>query len=122
MNKFGAKKVEYYGIVFDSQAEGKRYLQLREREERGEITDLKCHPSFVILMGFKHRFAGKVRGIKYIADFTYTDMEINHGQVVVEDVKGSATEVYKIKRKMFLKLYPFVVFLEINKKTNPELF
>ena len=37
-----------------------------------------------------------------MADFFYIDKE---GRNVVEDVKGVLTDVYKIKKKMFLKIY-----------------
>ena len=38
----------------------------------------------------------------YVADFVYTD---KNGNVVVEDVKGIKTEVYKIKRKLMLYIH-----------------
>jgi hypothetical protein len=38
-----------------------------------------------------------VRAIKYRADFQY----IEGGQIVVEDVKGRKTDVYKLKKKLF---------------------
>ena len=40
---------------------------------------------------------------KYVADFVYTDVE--PGETVVEDTKGFRTEVYKIKRKLMLKVH-----------------
>ena len=40
---------------------------------------------------------------KYVADFVYTDVET--GETVVEDTKGFRTDVYKIKRKLMLKVH-----------------
>lgn len=41
--------------------------------------------------------------MRYIADFKYFDAE--KGVYVVEDVKGAETEVFRIKRKLFLRKY-----------------
>ena len=38
-----------------------------------------------------------------MADFVYTDVET--GETVVEDTKGFRTDVYKIKRKLMLKVH-----------------
>lgn len=40
------------------------------------------------------------RAVRYIADFVYLDAAT--GKIVVEDVKGVKTEVYKLKRKLML--------------------
>lgn len=45
----------------------------------------------------------KENGIAYVADFKYFDKA--KGRTVVEDVKGYKTDVYKIKRKLFLSMY-----------------
>ncbi len=73
------------GIRFDSRREARRWCELRLLEQAGEITELKRQMPF--------RLAG---GIKYVADFTYMD----HGQLVIEDVKGVRTAVYRIKKRL----------------------
>lgn len=102
-NKYGAKKTEVNGIVFDSMAEAGRYKHLKRLEEVGKIESLELQPAFVLQPSFKHQ--GKtIRAITYKADFKYTEGS-EDGQkavVVVEDKKGFRTEVYKLKRKMLL--------------------
>jgi hypothetical protein len=79
------RKVTFNGIVFDSQIEGQRYLQLLSMEQTGDISHLVCHPKFELQPSFKHH--GKtIRAITYTADFQYTDLA--NGDVIVEDVKG----------------------------------
>ncbi len=64
----------------------------------GVITNLKQQPEFILQRAFKYR--GKtIREIKYRADFSYRYVG---GKFVVEEVKGFKTEIYKLKRKMFL--------------------
>ena len=53
-----------------------------------------------------------MRKVSYIADFMYKD--IKRGVTVVEDVKGFKTDVYKIKKKLFLYKYPKYEFKEIR--------
>lgn len=43
------------------------------------------------------------RAVKYVADFVYFDKE--KGELVVEDVKGVKTDVYKLKRKLMRSIY-----------------
>ena len=49
----------------------------------------------------------KYRAIHYIADFEY----ILDGEMVVQDVKGMKTDVFKIKHKMFEYNYPELTLL-----------
>lgn len=80
------KKVSYFGIAFDSQIEGERYLQLRSMAEAGDISNLMCQPKFVLQDGFTDSDGKRVRAITYTADFQYTDSD---GNDIVEDVKPS---------------------------------
>jgi hypothetical protein len=101
VTKYGNKKVTIDGYRFDSQAEARRYSELRLLANAGEITCLVVHPSFTILPEFRYR--GKlVRPIKYFADFAY----VEHGRDVVEDVKGIQTEAFKIKWKFMMSEFP----------------
>lgn len=101
-NKFKNKKTKVDGITFDSQKEAKRYLELKLLLKTGEISELKLQP--IYLLQDKFRLDGKgIRAIKYIADFEYIDNKT--GKVIVEDVKGIKTDVYKIKKKLFQKRY-----------------
>ena len=107
-HKYNAKKVKVDGIEFDSKKEAKRYFELKILEVAGVISNLILQPKFLLQESFE-RDGKKYRAIFYIADFEY----IEDGKRIVEDVKGVKTDIYKLKKKMFLKKYPQVVFKEI---------
>ena len=101
MNKYKNKKVQIDMYVFDSIAESRRYKELALLEKAGEIENLQLQPKFLLQDSFKKN--GKTyRKIDYIADFMYEEK----GKVIVEDVKGKETEVFKLKHKLFEKKYP----------------
>lgn len=100
--KYKAKKVIVDGITFDSKKEARRYQELKLLERAGVIKGLVLQPCFLLQEKFKYKDKTE-RKIKYIADFKYLDTKT--GKVVVEDVKGYKTDVYKLKRKLFLKKY-----------------
>ena len=103
-HKYNAKATTYNGYRFDSLAEAQRYGELRLLQQAGEIRHLLVHPVYVLQESFTDRDGKKVQPIRYEADFKY--VEIPSGLWVVEDVKGIETPVFKIKAKMFKKLYP----------------
>jgi hypothetical protein len=97
--KYRAVKGEIDGIKFDSQAEGRRYLVLRDRLQRGEISALEPHPPAYRL---------EVNGVlvsRYTPDFRY--VVVATGQTVVEDVKSNPTKTrdYVMRRKLMKALY-----------------
>lgn len=99
-SKYGANKCEIDGIKFDSRKEANRYQQLKQLEKAGTISDLQLQVPFVLQDSFV--FNGKkIQAIKYIADFTYWE----NGELVIEDTKGVRTDVYNIKKKMFMYRY-----------------
>ena len=101
MSKYQNKKTQIDMYVFDSIAESKRYKELALLERAGQIKELKLQPKFLLQEGFKKN--GKTyRKIEYIADFMY----IENGKIIIEDVKGMETEVFKLKRKLFEYKYP----------------
>jgi len=109
MSKYGNRKTKVYGIVFDSAAEAQRYLVLRDMEDSGEISDLVLQPTFEILPQFSNR-GQHFKAVKYIADFQY----VKAGVIVVEDVKGVSTAVFRLKAKMFRHRYPEIDFRVIK--------
>lgn len=108
--KYNAVKTEVDGIKFDSAKESKRYASLRLLERAGVIENLKLQPRFLLQEGFIYN-GHKECKIEYVADFQYE----RDGQTIVEDVKGMKTEVYKLKRKLFLYKYRDIVFREVDK-------
>lgn len=100
-NKYRNIKTEIDGITFDSRKEAEYYSDLKMQEKAGLISELELQPHF--LLQDKFRYEGKtMRKIEYIADFKYIDEE---GVTTVVDVKGQKTDVYKLKKKLFLAKY-----------------
>jgi len=112
MSKYRNKKTVYKNIKFDSLKELNRYKELEILFKIGEITDLKTQPKYLLQEAFKHNVNGKLkthRAINYIADFEYKKGYVTY----VEDVKGMKTDVYKLKKKLFLMKYPTLRFYEM---------
>jgi hypothetical protein len=86
-------KLDINGIRFDSKMEAEYYLILKSKLERGEIEGLTLQPKYVLQDDPK---------IQYIADF-----EVMHhgGEAETIDVKGMETSAFKMKKKMFSKVY-----------------
>ncbi len=101
-NKYGAKKTEIDGIVFDSKAEARRYSELKLMQYSGMIHSLECHPSWPLIVN-------GVKIGKYTADFRYkyySDIDIDgDGRDVVEDVKGMRTRDYILRKKLMLAIH-----------------
>lgn len=110
MSKYHNKKTTVDGIKFDSKAEAERYIDLKTLEHWGTIKDLRLQPTYELQPSYKKN--GKtVRKIVYKADFEYFDCRT--GKVIVEDVKGVKTAVYKLKKKIFEYRYPELEITEI---------
>ena len=100
-SKYGNRKTEVDGIVFDSKHEAHRWIELKYMERAGLISDLKRQVRFELLpCQYDEQDKVVERSITYIADFVYME----NGKKVVEDAKSSATktDVYKIKKKLML--------------------
>ena len=77
-NKYGNRRVEVDGIMFDSQKEARYYQELMLRYKAGELKLLLLQVTF-ILPG----------NVKYRADFVTVD---NDGRIEVIDVKSEITK------------------------------
>ena len=99
--KYHNTKVRTDNLVFDSKKEARRWQELLLLEKAGEISNLQRQVKFVLIPS--QRINGRVveKECSYYADFMYTEKV----KVVVEDVKGFRTDVYKVKRKLMLYLY-----------------
>jgi hypothetical protein len=104
-NKYHAKRVVIDGIPFDSTAEGNRYEELKQLESLGLIVNLELHPAFPLMVN-------DVQIGTYKADFRYVDVETN--EVVVEDVKGFKTPMYRWKKRHMSAQYG----IEIRESTR----
>lgn len=108
-SKYGNKHVGTHA----SKKEHYRAQQLKLWQRAGVISDLREQVPFTLIPP-QYGSCGndlkdkpvKVlieRGVRYIADFVYTDNET--GQTVVEDTKGVRTKEYIIKRKLMLAVH-----------------
>jgi hypothetical protein len=98
-SKFGAVKTVVDGITFASKAEAGRYSYLKALERTGHITNLELQPVYPLIV------AGITIG-KYLADFRYYRHD---GEMIVEDVKGMRTPVYRLKRRIVEAYYCFQI-------------
>lgn len=102
-SKYGSRKSEYNGEMYDSAAEAHRAAELDVLKMCGKILGWRRQVPYVIT----------VNGIyicTYIVDFRVTG---NDSKFWVEDVKGYATPVYRLKKKLFAACYPQIDFREI---------
>lgn len=113
--KYGNRKVELQGEIFDSKKEAKRFLELKALEQAGKISCLERQKKFVLIpaqyaegtigpRGGKRKGKLLEREVAYYCDFYYFDEDTQ--TFVVEDVKTEATRTpeYVIKRKLLLWL------------------
>lgn len=137
-NKMGnIKTQDPDGTWFDSRLEAKRYTDLKIMLAAGQIRSLEVHPKFDLIptIRFRDRLRKKtitLRKTTYSADFRYeekcvyppvlypsetgakpvpkADSSDLSWRLVVEDVKGHKTDVFKLKERLFRQLYPDVDF------------
>jgi len=125
-NKFHAKKtvleVDGKNHTFDSQAEARYYLQLKQLQRAGEVLTIELQPRYelqpaywkccgAILLNTRKvcicprcgKKVPKTPAIPLTADFrvTYKD-----GHVEIVDVKGVETREFKRAKKIFEYRYP----------------
>jgi hypothetical protein len=104
--KYGNKKTEVDGIIFDSKKEAQRYGELQIMLKAGLIKDLELQPKYILLENFTDVWGRKWRQIYYKGDFRY--VECDDGTLVVEDVKGFKTKEFLLKEKLFRHRYPSI--------------
>lgn len=90
ISKYGNRRIVDDGYVFDSVGEHRRYRELKLMEQAGEITELRVHPSWPLIVN-GHNIG------RYTADFSYRG---KNGNLVVEDYKGVKTRDYILRRKL----------------------
>ena len=116
--KYGNRKVQFNGIIFDSLKERDRYIDLTILLKAGKIKNLQLQTPFTLIPTQYEESTeiyksgpnkgkpkpGKVieRSCVYNADFTYYTAD---GDYVVEDTKGLKTKEYRIKKKLMLYVH-----------------
>ncbi|KIL80708.1 DUF1064 domain-containing protein [Bacillus badius] len=105
--KYGNKKVERDGHVFDSLAEAKYYEQLKWLQANNQILFFRIQPRYLLQEAFKKSGVAH-RKIEYVADF---EVHKKDGSIEVIDIKGVETEAFRIKHKLFEFKYPHTLSL-----------
>ena len=103
-HKYGAVPTTVDGIRFASLKESRRYSELRLLERAGEIHLLQLQPTFALVVVPVGTRSPETRIGEYRADFAYCQCfggvgNCGWSRVVVEDVKGMKTPVYRLKKK-----------------------
>jgi hypothetical protein len=96
-SKYGAKRILYDGLYFDSKREARRYAYHKLRMGAGEI---KCFHRQVIF-----DLPGNV---KYICDFL---VRTNDDEWIYEDSKGVRTKEFRIKQRQVKAIYGVEIVL-----------
>lgn len=104
INKYRNVKCSYQGIKFDSKLELSVYRIICNRFDN---KDIELQPRFMLQDKFTDLTGIKHRKIDYISDFRIRN--------VVIDVKAIQTETFKIKKKLFLKKYPELRLVLVDK-------
>ncbi len=100
-SKYNAvRSVDADGVHWDSKAERRRWGELRFMVEAGLIIDLERQPRFPISVN------GIVVGV-YVGDFQY--VRVADDELIVEDVKGVKTAIYKFKKKCIAAEYGITI-------------
>mgnify|MGYP002622421921 CR=1 FL=1 len=116
-NKFGASKVEYKGIKFDSTYERDRYIYLCQLQKEGKISGLRLQTPFLIIPKATKLVPKQLKTkVKYVErcvelqslyhnDFTYYE----DGKYISEEFKSAMTSKladYILRRKLMVqKIY-----------------
>ena len=102
MSKYGNKRTVVDGITFDSNAEARRWIDLRLMEKAGEISGLERQVKIELVKGVRLHGSKRARPpMRLIVDFAYTQK----GKQVWEDTKGMETPLSRAKRHMALALH-----------------
>ena len=107
-NKYGSTSHEYNGRIYHSRAEAGYAQALDLRKSAGEIREWT--PQFRINLEANGRHI-----CTYIPDFLVT---LADGSQELHEVKGFATEAYRLKRKIleatYLVDHPEITFIEVR--------
>lgn len=118
-SKFHNKKITTDEGTFDSKYEYEEWCRLKLLERAGEIFELQRQVPFDLIPTIRTT-CGTLREIKYIADFVY--LENNVWKVV--DSKGYATDLYQIKKRLFIIQYvnDNMVFIERKRGKKDKIY
>ena len=102
-HKYNARKTEIDGFTFDSELEGRVYLELKQLHDCGAIADIVMQRPFE-LQGLQGE-----RVCTYVADFYLPEKKL------IVEVKGFSTKIWRLKKKLFEQQYIGIRILVITK-------
>lgn len=111
MSKYGNRKTEVDGIVFDSKREAARWQDLLLLLRAGEISELQRQVRYELIPAYTNGRGKKIRKMEYVADFVYLDKR--ELEVIVEDAKGYRTKDYQLKKKIFEHVHHPLTITEV---------
>lgn len=94
-SKYNAVKTTVDGYTFDSKREAARYGELKLMFYAGRIASLELQPDFELFVETPDGCRAPIG--EYRGDFRYVDL--SDMSIVVEDVKGMRTPLYRWKKK-----------------------
>lgn len=125
-HKFNNKKMSTPDGEFDSKGEWKRWLVLKEAQDKGEISDLRRQVKYILIptqykavevkLKTKTKVVQRVaeHEISYKADFVYE----KDGETIVEDYKGYPNDRWPYVKKMML-FFHGITIREVKKPGEP---
>jgi hypothetical protein len=124
VGKFGNQITAAHGKLYHSKGEAERASQLKYMEMAGDILHLEEQTPFSLSIYCPIK-DDLIHICTYIPDFSYYPKACWNGNKdtsirILEDFKGYATDVYKIKRKLLETIipsqYPNCIFVESGRK------
>ena len=125
-SKYKAVKTTIDGITFDSKKEAKRYTELKLLEKAGHITHLELQPEYQITINgakictykadfryFTVRAESNERSYNSKGEWQTPTMTGDKEGMVLEDVKGFKTPIYRLKKRLVEASYPGTLIKEV---------
>lgn len=104
-HKYGAKKAKcWQGHEHPSKKEASRCDVLHDDQKQGKIRQLETQPRFEFVVNGEKVKMANGQYLRYTADFQYFEGD----KCVVEDSKGFVTADFRIRKALFLHLYPHI--------------
>lgn len=113
-NKYGAHKVMYRGIKFDSNYERDRYIYLCSQQKKGKISGLRLQQGFVLIthttkkipVQLKTKVRWETRVVEQDAEYHCDFVYFEDGKIICEEFKSEETsklQDYILRRKLMIK-------------------
>lgn len=113
-NKFGAKKVVFKGIEFDSTYERDRYIYLCQLQKEGKISGLRRQVRFILIpkttkivpKQLKTKVKYEERCVELASVYHNDFLYIEDGKYITEEFKSQMTSTlpdYVLRRKLMVK-------------------